>query len=142
MNIDGWSHEFLLESRLAHLATSSKHGKPHVIPICYAYDGSSFYSPIDKKPKSSPPSGLRRILNITENPQVSVVVDRYGENWSELRYVLVQGSARIIHRGADHKRAVSLLRKKYSQYHAMKLEKRPIIKIEPTRVTAWSASST
>lgn len=126
---------------MAHLATSSKHGKPHVVPVCYVYDGVSIYSSIDEKPKRANPNRLRRVLNIIENPRVSLIVDQYAEDWNKLRYVMVQGSARIVHEGDEHRRAVSLLREKYPQYSAMKLEDRPIIKIEPVRVAAWSASS-
>ncbi len=142
MNIENWARELLLESRLAHLATSTKDGKPHVVPICYVYDGASIYSPIDEKPKRASPNRLRRVLNIVENPHVSLVVDRYGEDWSELRYVIMRGFAEIVREGEEQKRAVSLLREKYSQYRSMKLEGRPIIKITPARVIAWSTSGT
>ena len=141
MKIENWAKEFLGKSRLAHLATSSKHGKPHVVPVCYVYDGVSIYSPIDEKPKRTNPKQLRRVLNISENPYVSMVVDQYEEDWSKLRYVLVQGSARIVHEGDEYRRAVSLLREKYPQYGAMQLEDRPVIKIEPVKVAAWSTRS-
>ena len=142
MKMENWAREFLLKSRLAHLATSTRRGEPHVIPICYAYDGASIYSSIDEKPKRANPNRLRRILNIVENPHVSMVVDQYEEDWSELRYVLVRGSAGIVRAGEENNEAVSLLREKYRQYRSMKLEGRPIIKIEPVSIIAWSASGT
>ncbi len=140
MNTEHWVNELLRKSRLAHLATSSNQGKPHVVPICYVYDGVSIYSSVDEKRKRANPNRLRRVLNVIENPHVSMVVDQYAEDWGKLRYVLVQGSARIVHEGDEHGQAVSLLREKYPQYRAMKLEDRPIIKIDPVRITAWSAS--
>jgi PPOX class probable F420-dependent enzyme len=140
MKTENWANEFLREARIAHLATSSKHGKPHVVPLCYVYDGTSIYSSIDEKRKRANPNQLRRVLNIIENPHVSMVVDQYAEDWNKLRYVLVQGSARIVHEGDEHKRAVSMLREKYPQYQAMALEKRPVIKIDPVKITAWNAS--
>ena len=70
-----------------------------------------------------------------------MVVDHYEEDWGKLRYLIVQGSAMIVHEGDEHARAVSLLREKYPQYNAMKLEDRPIIRIEPVRVTAWPANT-
>jgi len=114
--MEDWAREFLLESRLAHLATSTKNGKPQVIPICYVYDGDSLYSSIDEKPKRRSPTQLQRVLNIVENPSVSLVVDRYEEDWSKLKYVLVRGSAEIVHTGEEHEHAVQLLREKYAQY--------------------------
>ncbi len=141
MKTENWANELLRKSRLAHLATSSKHGKPHVVPICYVYDGSSIYSSIDEKPKRSNPNRLRRVLNIVENPHVSLVVDQYAEDWKELRYVIVTGLAEIVREVEEQKRAVSLLRKKYRQYLSMKIEGRPIIRIKAARVIAWSANS-
>jgi len=136
--MEDWAREFLLESRLAHLATSTKNGKPQVIPICYVYDGDSLYSSIDEKPKRRSPTQLQRVLNIVENPSVSLVVDRYEEDWSKLKYVLVRGSAEIVHTGEEHEHAVQLLREKYAQYRQMKLEERPVIRIRPISVFAWS----
>jgi PPOX class probable F420-dependent enzyme len=122
------------------MATSSKNGRPLVVPFCYVYDGSSIYSSIDEKPKLGTPNRLRRILNILENPQVCLIADQYGENWGELRYVMIWGTARILHGGDEHGRAVALLREKYSQYLAMRLQDRPIIKVTPERVKAWSST--
>lgn len=140
--MEDWARAFLLESRLAHLATSTKNGKPQVIPICYVYDGDSLYSSIDEKPKRRSPTQLQRVLNIVDNPSVSLIVDRYEQDWSKLKYVLVRGSAEIVHTGEEHEHAVQLLREKHVQYRQMKLEDRPVIKIKPVGVFAWHASST
>ena len=40
-------------ARVAHLATADKFGHPHVIPICFVFDGTDFFSPIDEKPKAN-----------------------------------------------------------------------------------------
>jgi len=128
---------FLRSARVARLATADKKGVPHVIPICYVFDGKALYSPIDEKPKKSPPLLLKRIRNILENPHVAVVVDRYGENWKKLAYVLIRGRARLLSGGENYRKAVRLLRKKYPQYRQMKIQDRPMIRIMPTRVTSW-----
>jgi len=126
-------------ARVAHLATADASGMPHVVPICFAFDGNDFYSPIDEKPKRTIPSKLKRLRNIEENPQVSVVIDRYEENWSKLAYVLVFGQARVLVSGAKHRKAVTLLRRKYPQYRTMRIDRLPMILIRPTRVTSWGA---
>ena len=108
-----------------------------MIPICFVFDGTSFYSPIDEKPKSSAPLNLKRVRNIKEKPQVSLVVDRYDENWTKLAYVLVFGKAQIMLRGKKHEQAVRLLRKKYLQYRSMAIDSRAMIVVKPTRWTAW-----
>lgn len=126
-------------ARVAHLATADKHGMPHVIPICFVFDGKCFYSPIDEKPKRVAPQNLKRLRNIRENPRVSLVIDRYHEDWQKLAYVLVDGAAQVVFRGKRHEKAVRLLRKKYRQYRAMAIHRRPLIVIRPRRVFAWSA---
>ena len=126
-------------ARIAHLATADRFGQPHVVPICFAFDGKSFYSPIDEKPKRTAPTKLKRLRNIRENPQVSLVIDHYEEDWNKLCYVLITGTARILQGGKTHNLAVMLLRKKYPQYRRMLIETRPVIVITPKRITFWTA---
>src|SRR5215470_9652392 len=107
---------FVRAARVAHLATADAGGQPLVIPICFAFDGKEFFSPIDEKPKRLPLQRLKRLRNIEENSQVSLVIDRYQEDWRKLGYVLVSGQASILLTGRKHRRVVGLLRWKYRQY--------------------------
>ncbi len=129
----------LREARVARLATADAAGQPHVIPVCFVFDGTAIYIVIDEKPKRTSPRHLRRVRNILANPRVALVVDHYEEDWDRLRYALVLGTATMAEEGADHARAIALLREKYPQYRAMRLDGRPIIKIVPNRVAAWAA---
>ena len=126
-------------ARIAHLGTADRSGQPHVVPICFACDGKYFYSPIDEKPKRTAPTKLKRLRNIRENPQVSLLIDHYEEDWSKLAYVLITGKARIMQRGHRHRRAVTLLRKKYPQYRCMAIDTRPMIMLMAKRITVWLA---
>ena len=126
-------------ARVAHLATADRAGQPHVVPICFACDGKYFYSPIDEKPKRTAPAKLKRLRNIEENPQVSLVIDHYEEDWSKLAYVLITGNARTMQRGQRHRRAIELLRKKYPQYRRMAIDTRPMIVLMAKRITVWLA---
>src|SRR5213076_2604807 len=47
-------------------------------------------------PKRVAPERLRRIRNILENPRVALVIDRYSDDWSELAYLLIQGTATLL----------------------------------------------
>ncbi|HXJ78719.1 MAG TPA: TIGR03668 family PPOX class F420-dependent oxidoreductase [Candidatus Methylomirabilis sp.] len=134
---------FIADARVGRLATADASGQPHVVPICYAFDGESLYSAIDAKPKTSGPRGLKRIRNISANPKVSVVIDRYDEDWMRLRYVIIQGQARILTDGGDFTRGVDLLLAKYPQYRTMGLDRATglMIKVEAAQVTAWQYSS-
>lgn len=124
-------------ARVARLATADERGRPHVIPICFAVDGRTIYTPIDEKPKRAAPRRLRRVRNIAVNPHVALVVDDYEEDWSRLRYLLVSGTAQILEGGPEHARAIALLREKYPQYRKMRLEERPVLRISPQRTVMW-----
>lgn len=127
----------LRSARVAHLATAAANGQPHVIPICFVFDGKHFFSPIDEKPKRAAPTKLKRLRNIAENPNVALVIDRYDEDWLKLAYVLIFGKARILLSGKKHQRAVKLLRRKYPQYRNMAIDERPMIVITPNTIRAW-----
>lgn len=128
---------FIRFARVAHLATADKTGQPHVIPICFVFDGTNFYSPIDEKPKRTTPHKLKRLRNIKANPKVSLVIDRYEDDWSKLGYILVIGKARVLLGGVRHRKAARLLRRKYPQYRRMAIDKRPIICVAPHTFRAW-----
>jgi PPOX class probable F420-dependent enzyme len=134
----------LAEARVGRLATADAAGRPLVVPVCYAYDGTAVYSAIDAKPKRLSDRRLRRVRNIEANPQVSLVVDDYDEDWRRLRYVIVEGRARVLALGADpFAAAVRLLVAKYPQYRAMELERvaATVIAITPDRLLHWSFAS-
>jgi PPOX class probable F420-dependent enzyme len=142
LDIDESTLEFIRGHRVAHLATSDAGAQPAAVPICYAFDGERFYVALDEKPKSVADHELKRVRNIRANPRVALVIDDYSEDWSELVYVLISGTAEILSPGQDaseHARAVELLREKYPQYRSMALDERPMIKITPARFKRWAA---
>ena len=125
--------------RVAHLATADARGVPHVVPICYAFDGRNLYSPLDRKPKRVAPRRLKRVRNIAHNPHVAVVVDRYSEDWDTLAHVLIQGTAEVLEAGRERDRAEAMLRDKYHQYAELLEPGCSIIKIRPERVVSWGS---
>ena len=134
---------FIADGRVGRLATADASGQPLVVPICYAFDGAALFSALDAKPKTSGPQGLKRIRNIRENPKVSVVIDRYDEDWTRLRYVIIRGRAELLTGGSDFSRGVDLLLAKYPQYRSMGLDREGglMIKVDPAQVTEWQYSA-
>ena len=132
---------YLADARVGRLATSDAASRPHVIPVCFVYDGRAIYIVLDQKPKTVELTRLRRVRNILDNPQAALVVDHWDEDWLALRYVLVSCRADLLN-GVEEEaaRAVSLLREKYRQYREMDLDGNPVIKLTPQRFTAWSFS--
>jgi PPOX class probable F420-dependent enzyme len=131
----------LSEARVGHLATADESGAPHVVPVCFAFDGTAIYSVLDRKPKRAALTRLRRVRNIQTNPQVSLVVDHYEEDWRRLWYILVIGEAGLLLDGDQQEAATVLLRQKYPQYRGMDIDQNPVIKITPTRVVSWNAAT-
>ncbi len=133
--------EFIAGARIARLATADASGAPHNIPLCYWFDGERIYFAIDEKPKRQTGMRLKRMRNIADNPRVALVIDHYEEDWAQLGYVLIRGTARVVEDPQEYMVALRHLREKYLQYRGMTLtpERNPIVKIEPQRVHAWGA---
>ena len=129
--------DLLAGAPTGHLATASAAGVPHVIPICFALRDHAIYSVLDQKPKRTSVFRLRRVRNIQENPNVSLVVDHYEDNWGNLWYILVSGAAKLLVEGDERLEAVAMLRQKYRQYREMPIDPNPVIKITPDQVVSW-----
>lgn len=141
VTLSEWQVTFLLAARVGHLATVDAHGRPHVVPICYALCGASIYSPLDEKPKRVADERLQRVRNIVHQREVCLVVDRYSEDWDELAWLQVRAVAALVEPGsAEHRLALAALRDRYRQYRAMALEQRPLLRLTPTRVVSWRSA--
>ncbi len=138
-NLSPAQDRFLRSARTGHLATANAKGRPQVVPVCFVFDGQAIYSVLDAKPKTTPLRQLRRVKNILANPQVSLVVDHYEEDWDKLQYILVSGDAELLESGEKWALAIAMLREKYPQYQAMDLDQSPVIKITPVRYSPWSS---
>ncbi len=129
---------FLHHHRVARFATADAHGQPHVIPVCYASSPEAIYIALDAKPKRVDPQRLKRVRNILANPQVSLVVDRYSDDWNDLAYLLIRGTASLLPPGdIEHAPAIKMLRERYPQYHTMPIDDQPVISIRPHVVVTW-----
>lgn len=102
------------------------------------------YSPLDEKPKEvEDPRRLARVLDIERDPRVSVLVDRWDEDWSRLAWVRMAGHASIVEPDGpdpeEHMIAIAFLRLKHEQYWEQDLEHRPLIRVQIQQVTSWGA---
>ena len=123
-------------ARVARLATIRVDGRPRVVPCCFALVGDRLYWAVDHKPKTT--QQLGRLDDIAVHSAVSLVVDHYADDWSELWWVRMDGEARIVDDAAERKSALDRLAAKYPQYR----EQRPsgaVVTITITQWQAWSA---
>ena len=125
-------------ARVARLATVSPDGRPHLVPICFSIEGDRIYTAVDHKPKRT--TRLRRLENVAANPNVSVLADRYADDWSSLWWARADGIARIVTSGeAEHVRAIALLAQRYPQYTESP-PAGPAIIVTVSRWSGWRAS--
>jgi coenzyme F420-0:L-glutamate ligase/coenzyme F420-1:gamma-L-glutamate ligase len=130
----------LEEARVARLATVDARLRPHIVPVCFAYDGKVFYTALDQKPKRVPPERLTRLRNILAVPRVALLIDQYAEDWTQLWYVLIRGKAKLLPMRGHKERnwALRKLRAKYPQYAGRMLPSdAPIIRITPDGTAFW-----
>ena len=137
LDIPAQAAEFIVARRVGRLATADPEAAPHVVPVCYAFDGRRIYSALDRKPKRVAQRQLKRVRNILANPRVALVIDDYAEDWSLLAYVLVEGEAHLLEDGEERDGAEAMLREKYPQYREALPEGCPIIGIIPDKVVTW-----
>jgi PPOX class probable F420-dependent enzyme len=137
--LDPQHFAYVASQRVARLATADRQGRPHVVPVCYAFTGQHFYIALDDKPKRVPPVRLRRVRNILQNPHVAMLIDTYYEDWSRLTYVLATGTAALEPPGTHrHAEGLSLLRDKYPQYRDMRIDLWPVIVVTPQSYHTWA----
>lgn len=128
----------LQKARVGRLATVDEKARPHLIPICYVFDGGVFYTAVDAKPKRVEGKQLVRVRNIQANPQVALLVDEYDEDWGRLWYILVRGTATVLDNSGEKQKAMRLLKEKYAQYRTSLLPKDAlIIRVRPQQMTGW-----
>ena len=128
---------FIARARTATLGTIAPDGRPRLVPICFVLIGDVLYMPIDEKPKTSDLSSLARIRDIERRADVTVLIDRWDEDWSRLAWLRIDGRASLADDPAERTRAIAALRAKYPQYADHDLESRPLIRIAIERVRSW-----
>ena len=133
--------DLVATARVARLATSDQYARPHVVPIVFVYQHPHLYSPIDRKPKRVDDwRRLRRVQNVVTNGRASVVIDVWDEDWSKLRYVLLEGTADVLEVGDERDRSITLLEAKYPQYANIPLGDAPVIRVTVERRLEWSGA--
>jgi len=121
--------DYLRAHELCRLATATRKGKPHVVPVIYAVDGEDVVIAVDYK--------TRKLTNLRENPQVALVVDEFrpGPNGG----LMVEGEAEIHERGKEYLRLLRVLFDRFEYYrnNPWGEGESPILKVRPTKAVMW-----
>jgi PPOX class probable F420-dependent enzyme len=123
-------------SPVAILATVGPDAAPHLVPVVFAVHDDVVYTAVDAKRKST--QRLRRIANIEANPAVTMLVDHYDDDWTQLWWVRADGVASTHYSGEAMATGYGLLRRKYAQYQRIALDG-PVITVEVQRWSSWQA---
>lgn len=119
----------MTQARVARLASVSHDGVPHLVPVVFVVDGNEIVFVVDRKPKRT--TDLKRLRNIAENPAVSILVDHYDEDWTQLWWVRADGKATI---GTPTEHDLAMLAEKYPQQQPSG----PVVRIQIERLTGWA----
>jgi PPOX class probable F420-dependent enzyme len=121
--------------RSASLATLRADGAIDLLPIVFAVVGNSVVFAVDHKPKTT--QRLQRLRNIHQQPNVTLLFDRYDEDWNQLWWVRMRGLAREVMDATERDAALDALVAKYEQYSDRR-PAGPVVGIEPTEWHGWS----
>jgi PPOX class probable F420-dependent enzyme len=110
------------------------------VPVVFAVsggpNGATIYTAVDAKRKST--QRLRRLANIAANPRVSLLVDHYDDDWTQLWWVRADGLAEVHETGEEMAIGYALLRRKYPQYERIALDG-PVVTVDVQRWSSWQA---
>jgi len=128
-------------AKVARLATVDQKSQPYVVPVVFVFHENSFFIPLDEKVKSVNPRKLKRVKNIEKNPNVTLLIDKYQNDWKKLFFLMIHGKATVID-GKNNKlmdKIHKLLISKYPQYKKIGVGNSCIM-INPSKVTFWNNS--
>lgn len=130
---------FLRDRRKLQLATINSDGTPHMVTM--------FYATVDEKIVFWTYDKAQKTLNIARDPRITVLVEA-GEEYNDLRGVMVYGKARLIDDpdevlrvGMEITRSMTGMGagdvEQVREYVAHTARKRVAFAVEPSRVVSW-----
>lgn len=122
---------------VARLGTADARGRPHVVVVTFAVQGDMVFTAVDQKPKSG--TNLKRLRNVAENPQVTILADEYSDDWDRLWWVRADGRAVVLEEPGEMARPLRLLAERYWQYREAP-PAGPVLAVTVERWSGWAAA--
>jgi PPOX class probable F420-dependent enzyme len=121
---------------VARLGTADAQGRPHVVVVTFVVQGDMVYTAVDQKPKSG--TNLKRLRNVGENPQVSLLADEYCDDWDTLWWARADGRAVVLTGPRQTAEPLRLLAGRYWQYREAP-PTGPVLAVTVERWSGWAA---
>jgi len=138
LKLDQKTMTLIKRAKVARLATVDQKSHPYVVPVVFVFHENSFFIPLDDKTKTVNVRKLKRVKNIEKNPNVTLLIDEYQNDWKKLFFLMIHGKATVTD-GKNSKimdKVHKLLISKYPQYKKIGVGN-SCIKINTTKVTFW-----
>jgi len=142
LKLDQKTKTLIKRAKVARLATVDQKSHPYVVPVVFVFHENSFFIPLDEKVKTVNARKLKRVKNIEKNPNVTLLIDKYQNDWKKLFFLMIHGKATVID-GKNNKlmyKIHKLLISKYPQYKKIGVGN-SCIKITPHGITHWKYSN-
>ncbi|MEJ3654727.1 TIGR03668 family PPOX class F420-dependent oxidoreductase [Actinomycetes bacterium KLBMP 9759] len=126
-------------ARVARLATLRPDGSPRLVPVTFALVDDLICIAVDEvKPKST--TRLARLADVRRDPRVGLLADHYADDWAQLWWVRVDGTAAVHDDGPVRAAALAALVAKYEPY-ALQPPDGVVMVITPGRWSGWTAAA-
>ena len=123
---------------VARFATLRRDGSARLVPITFVLLDDLVCFVVDEvKPKRH--VRLARLDDIARDPRVTLLVDHYADDWAQLWWVRVDGTAAVHADGVLRERAVDALSAKYPPYRTGR-PAGPVVAVTPRRWIGWAAT--
>ncbi len=119
--------KFLEQNEICRLATSSKNGLLHIVPVSYIYHEGLVYVVTDY--------GTRKLKNLRENPNAAVLIDTNATR----RAAMVSGPVQLVEKGEEYRRIYKIFHSRLSwvRRSPWKEGEAPFVKIMPKFKASW-----
>jgi PPOX class probable F420-dependent enzyme len=132
-----WARMLLSQERVGHLGVIDAAGHPRVLPVTYAIYQGAVWSAVDNKPKRRPGEPAR-VRWLRERPKTALTVDRYDDDWSQLRWVQLLGETAVLD-GPPTGAVLDALARRYPQYRTDP-PPGPLLRLTAVRAIYWRAT--
>ncbi len=119
--------QFLEQNEMCRIATASKKGEPHLVPVSYVYQDGFVFVVTDYR--------TRKLKNLRENPHAAVLIDTGGTRQA----LMVSGPAELIEKGEEYRRIYKLFHSRldWVKRDPWKEGEAPFVKIAPSFKAGW-----